>query len=93
MYYIINSIPGRAITIVHGDREAIATEDRDDVRRRTTTSKVRRLLRREITSRYRTLDVRCAKHLLWQSAGGVLTRDGHASFPIEPGVIVMVDFV
>ena len=43
--------------IVHGDREVIAVNDCSGVRRCATTYKVKRLLRREITSRYRTLDM------------------------------------
>ena len=56
-YVLIDCILGSAVAIVRGDREAVATDDRDGVRRRATTRKLRRLLRHEITSRYRTLDV------------------------------------
>ena len=54
---LIDYILGGAVTIIHGDREAVTADDRDDVRRRATTQKLMRLLRREITSRYRTLGV------------------------------------
>ena len=54
----IVSVPGGAITLAHGDGEAIDANGvqrrataRDDVRRRATTRKVRRLLRHEVTSR------------------------------------------
>ena len=55
---LIYYIPGGAITIVYGDRKAVATDSRDGVRQRLMTRKVRRLLRREIIPRYRNLDVR-----------------------------------
>ena len=48
-------VPGGATTVAHGDQEAVAAEDCGDVRRRATTRNFRRLTRREIASRYRTL--------------------------------------
>ena len=54
-HVITDPSPGGAITIVNGDREAIAANDCDDMRWRTTTRKVRRLLRHKITPRYETL--------------------------------------
>ena len=89
-HLLIDSIPGGVITFAHGDREAIAVDDRDGVRRRRL---LRWLLRRKITSRYQTLVWRVPKHLLRQSTGGVLIRDGHASFPIGSGATVMVKLV
>ena len=56
-HVLIGSVPGKAITIAHGDRDVVAADDRDRMRWRPTTRKVRRLLRRKITPRYRTLDV------------------------------------
>ena len=42
--------------MVRDDQEAVVAEDRDGVRRRATTRKLRWLLRRVITLRYRTLE-------------------------------------
>ena len=53
----MDCILGAAVTIVRGDREAVATAGPDGVRRRATTRKLRQLLQREIASRYRTLTV------------------------------------
>ena len=52
---LIDSIPGDAITIVHGDREAIAADDRGSVRQRASHHLLRRLLRYKIASRYGNL--------------------------------------
>ena len=54
-HVLIDPRPGGAIAIVHGDREAIAADDRDGVRRRASSRRARRLLRRERTPRYETL--------------------------------------
>ena len=51
--YVLDGV----VAIVRCAREAAAADDRDGVRRRATTRKLRRLLRRVITSCYRTFDV------------------------------------
>ena len=52
---LVSYIPGGAITIAYGIREAVAAADRDGVRRRASRRQLRRLTRRKIASRYRTL--------------------------------------
>ena len=58
-HILIDSVSGGIVPITHGNDKAVAVtdDDRDGVRRRTTTCKVRRLLRRKISPRYQTLDV------------------------------------
>ena len=90
-HILIEYILGGAVAIVRGDQEAVAANNRDGVRRRTTTRKLRRLLRRVITSRYQTLDMGLPNHPLRQSTGGVLTRDGHVLFPIRLDATVMAE--
>ena len=56
-HVLIDCILGDAVSIARGDREAVAADNHDGVKRRATTRKLRRLLRRVITSRDQTLDV------------------------------------
>ena len=53
-HILIVSAFGTAIAIIHGDREAIAVDDRDGVCRCASKRLVRRLLRREIVPCYLT---------------------------------------
>ena len=90
-HVLISSVPGGANTIAYGNRLAIAA---DSVRRHATASKLRRLLRRDIASRYRTPALGVGgvpKHPLWEFTGRLLTRDGHTLFPIGSDAIVMVE--
>ena len=83
----------RTVAIVCGDREAIAANDCDGLRRRATTRKLRRLLRRKIPSRYPILGVWGTQVPPAAIYGQVSTRDGHPLFPIESDAFVMVELV
>ena len=49
---LIECILGDAVAVVRGNQEAVAADDHDGVRWRAITRKLRRLLRRVITSPY-----------------------------------------
>ena len=55
MYQYIDPSLDGAITIIQGDRESIAADDRDGVWRRAWSRLPRRLLRRAISRGYETL--------------------------------------
>ena len=54
-HILIDPSLGGAITIAYSVREVVAAGVRDGVQRRASRRQLKRLLRREIVSRYRTL--------------------------------------
>ena len=51
-HVLIDCTLGGAVGIFHDDREAVAADNRDDVRQRASRRLLRRILRREIASWY-----------------------------------------
>ena len=79
MYYIVVSLLDGAITVAHGDREAVAVDDCDGVRRRRL---LRRLTRRENSPRYETLSTEGAQGP--PEASVVRADDGGGPWPPFP---------
>ena len=82
-HILIVSAFGADITIVHGDCEATAVDDRGGVLWRASSCLIRRLLRRKIAFCYHTYYTEASQDLPRQPIGIVLTKSGHVLFLME----------
>ena len=71
-----------AITIVQGDREAIAADDRGDVRQRALSRLARRPLRHKITPIAKPFTPGVTQDLLGQATCGALVIVYHTPMPM-----------